>query len=170
MPCRRSPLIPLLAVVIALGGTACALHRQEPIGALSPGAVLRVTRTCPPARHHETCPRYQGTLVSIDRDTLKLASSSDSLLQALGADDVARLERRSGRRNVILLGAALGMTAGMIIGSAATWSDCSDYEGSWACVPSGLPYGMLAGAVTGGAIGALIHPDKWSRVAWPPPR
>jgi hypothetical protein len=169
MPCRRSPLIHLLAVGIALGGAACALHRQEPASSLIPGAVLRVTRACPPARHHEVCPRYQGTLVSIDRDTLKLVSSPDSLLQALGADDVARLERRSGRQNVILLGAALGMTAGMIIGSAATWSDCSDYTGSWACFPSGLPYGLLAGAAAGGAVGALVHPDKWSRVAWPPP-
>jgi hypothetical protein len=156
-------------VVIALGSTACALHRQEPISALSPGAVLRVTRTCPPARHHEICPRYQGTLVSIDRDTLKLRSSSDSLIQAWAAGEVSRLERRSGKRNLILVGAIVGLNAGFLIGWAATSSECSDYTGSLACVGSGAPYGMLVGALAGGVVGALVRHDKWSRVAWPPP-
>lgn len=167
MPCRRSPLILLLPVVIALGSTACALHRQEPVSALSPGAVLRVTRACPPARHHEICPRYQGTLVSIDRDTLKLRSSPGGPIQALAASDVSRLERRSGKRNLILLGALVGLNAGFLIGWAATSSECSDYTGSLACVGSGAPYGMLAGALAGGAVGALVHPDRWSRIAWP---
>lgn len=167
MPCRRSPLILLLPVVIALESTACALHRQEPVSALSPGAVLRVTRACPPARHHEICPRYQGTLVSIDRDTLKLRSSPGGPIQALAASDVSRLERRSGKRNLILLGALVGLNAGFLIGWAATSSECSDYTGSLACVGSGAPYGMLAGALAGGAVGALVHPDRWSRIAWP---
>lgn len=144
MPCRRSPLILLLPVVIALGSTACALHRQEPVSALSPGAVLRVTRACPPARHHEICPRYQGTLVSIDRDTLKLRSSPGGPIQALAASDVSRLERRSGKRNLILLGALVGLNAGFLIGWAAT-----------------------SGALAGGVVGALVHPDRWSRIAWP---
>lgn len=137
------------------------------VSALSPGAVLRVTRACPPARHHEICPRYQGTLVSIDRDTLKLRSSPGGPIQALAASDVSRLERRSGKRNLILLGALVGLNAGFLIGWAATSSECSDYTGSLACVGSGAPYGMLAGALAGGVVGALVHPDRWSRIAWP---
>jgi hypothetical protein len=127
-----------------------------------------VTRTCPPARHHEICPRYQGTLVSIDRDTLVLRSSPDSLLQVLAAGEVSRLERLRGKRNLILPGVLLGLNAGFLIGLVATGSECSDYTGSLPCVGSGAPYGMLAGAVAGGVIGASIHPDNWSRVAWPP--
>ena len=92
--------------------------------------MLRVTRACPPARHHETCPRYQGTLVSIDRDTLKLRSSPGGPIQALAAGEVSRLERRSGKRNLILLGAFVGFNAGFLIGWAATSSECSDYPGS----------------------------------------
>jgi hypothetical protein len=157
-------------VVIAQAGTACAIHRQEPVGSLSPGAVIRVTRICPPARHHEVCPRYRGTLVSIDRDTVTLRSSPDSVIRTLAASEVSRLERHSGRQNVTLLGVALGLNTGFLIGWAVTSSECSDYEGSWLCVGSGAPYGILAGALIGGVVGALIHPDKWSRVAWPGPQ
>ena len=166
---RRAPLILLLAVPIALGSTACALHRQEPISQLSPGAVLRVTRACPPARHHEICPRHQGTLVSIDPDTLKLRTSPDSVIQALAAGEVSRLERHNGTQNLVLLGAFLGFNAGFLIGAVATSSECSDYQGSLPCMGSGAPYGMLIGALAGGVVGALLHPARWSRVAWPPP-
>lgn len=160
----------LLAVGLAVGSTACALHRAEPISALSPGALVRVTKACQPPRRHETCPRYLGELVSIDQDTLKLRPGSDSLIQALAAAEVARVERRIGRQNVVLLGVGLGMVAGALIGGVLTMSECSDYEGSLPCFPSGFGYGALAGALAGGVVGALIHPDRWSRVAWPPPR
>lgn len=170
MPYRRSPLMLLLAGVIAHGTTGCALHRQEPVSALSPGAVVRVTRVCPPARRHETCPRYQGTFVSIDRDTLKLRSSQDSLLHTLAAGEVSRLERRSGTQKLVLPGILFGFNAGFLVGLIATSSECSDNTGSLPCVGSGAPYGMLIGALAGGVVGALVHPDKWSRVAWPPPR
>jgi hypothetical protein len=166
----RSILAPhFLVMGLAVGGTGCALHRTETISSLSAGAMVRVTRACPPPRHHEICPRYVGELVSIDRDTLKLRPSSDSIVQALAAADVTRLERRAGRQNVILLGVGLGMVGGMLIGGVATMSECSSNEGSMPCFPSGFGYGALVGALTGGVVGALIHPDRWSRVAWPPP-
>jgi hypothetical protein len=160
----------LLALGLTIASTGCVLHRAEPASALSPGAVVRVTRLCPPPRHHERCPRYLGELVSIDGDTLKLRSRSDSLVQALQAADVTRVEMRRGRRSVVLLGVGLGMVTGAVIGGVATMSDCPNNEGSLPCFPSGFGYGALAGAVAGGVVGALIHPDKWSRVAWPPPR
>jgi hypothetical protein len=90
------------------------------------------------------------------------------VIKALALDEVSGLERRSGKHHLILAGAIVGMNAGFVIGAAATASECNDYRGSWACVGSGAPYGMLVGAVAGGAIGAMVHPDKWSRVAWPP--
>ena len=159
-----------LLVGLAAGSTACALHRAEPISALSPGAMVRVTRVCPAPRQHEICPRYLGELVSIDRDTLKLRQGSDSLIQALAAAEVTRLERHGGRQNVVLPGIGLGMTAGLLIGGVATASECSDNTSTLPCYPSGTGYGALVGAIVGGVVGAMIHPDRWSRVAWPPPR
>jgi hypothetical protein len=159
----------LLALGLTVGNIGCALHGAEPISALSPGAMVRVTRVCPPPRQHQICPRYLGELVSIDGDTLKLRVRSDSLIQSLAAAGVARVERHRGRQNVVLLGVGLGMVAGAVIGGVATMSECSDNKGSLPCFPSGFGYGALAGALAGGVVGALIHPDHWSRVAWPPP-
>jgi hypothetical protein len=130
---------------------------------------VRVTRACQPSRPHEVCPRYSGALVSIDDDSLRLRPTRDSLVETLPAAEVTRLEVRRGSRNVILLGAVMGMVGGAAIGGLATAadSDCADYSGSLPCYPSGVPYGMLVGAVAGGVVGALIHPDRWLRVAWP---
>ena len=55
--------------------------------------------------------------------------------------------------------------------SLAGWPpcrECSDNKGTLPCFPSGFGYGALAGAFAGGVVGALIHPDRWSRVVWPP--
>jgi hypothetical protein len=156
------------ALVLSIVSAACMTHRAETADSLGAGVLVRVTRSCQPSRPHEVCPRYSGALVSIDDDTLRLQPGRDDLVETLPAAEVARLEVRRGSQNVILLGVVIGMVGGMVIGGAATTSDCSNDGGSLPCFPPGFDYGALAGAVAGGVVGALIHPDRWSRVAWPP--
>ena len=156
----------LLLLALTLGSPACA-GRTRPVAAPSPGALVRVTESCRPRRADQPCPRYRGELVQLDRDSVRLRAAPDSLVRALAATDVARLEVLTGRPRAVLPGLGIGMVVGFAVGGLADQSACSDYRGSWPCIPSGAGYGALAGAVVGGVVGGLIRFERWARVAWP---
>jgi hypothetical protein len=69
----------------------------------------------------------------------------------------------------MLLGAFVGFHAGFLIGWARHSFGMLGLHRLMALRGVRRSLWMLVGAVAGAAVGSLVRPDKWSRVAWPPP-
>ena len=81
--------------------------------------------------------------------------------------DVLRGKNKAlGIRRGATIGGGIGVLAGLLIGSAAGVSDCTEFL----CGLDALNYvfgGMLLGAGVGAGVGASYPPDRWVRVNLP---
>lgn len=143
----------LMLVAIALVVPAPLLAQQDT--PLAPGAKIRVTAS-------RALPRREvGSFTAARNDTLWMqGGSSDQVAVPLAT--VERLEVSAGRARLkwALIGGAVGLLAGGVIGGRAGAED--DITGTGAA--AGFTVGALQGVVIGAAVGGLAAPRRWRLV------
>ena len=140
----------LLLVAIALVAPAPLLAQQAT--PLPPGAKIRVTAT-------QTLPRREvGSFTAARNDTLWMQAGSSNQV-AVPLATVERLEVSAGRARLkwALIGGAVGLLAGGVLGGRAGAED--DFTGTGAA--AGFTVGALQGVVLGAAVGGLAAPRRW---------
>jgi len=147
---RGLPVLLALPLTLAISPAASA---QE----LAAGDRIRVTTVLP------TLDRQPGVLLGFDTDTLSFhAQGSD---WSLPLESISLLERSDGTRSHALVGALIGLGAGLLIPLAATGSDlgssaCQADTGGNLC-GAVILVGGVSGGLLGLIVGALIRTDRW---------
>jgi hypothetical protein len=146
---------------------AAALVSFDPSGAIAAQQAARVTvgervRAVVALGRQ---PRYTGTVLAVQRDTLVLDRSGSSPI-ALSLASVVRLERSLGdgrcsgaaaRTKCVLMGGLAGVVVGGAIGFFGT-QNAGDMAGIGVLL--GAPVGLVVGLVVGGIVGG----ERWERV------
>ncbi len=108
--------------------------------------------------------KYNGSLVSVTRDTLTV----DTLAVALAS--VTRLDVHRGRKSNTWKGAAYGFVAGAIPGAVLSYAGCASDPDPFIEIPPGVCAGLGVvlyggiGAGIGAIVGALTRTDRWEEV------
>ena len=140
----------LMLVAIAVVVPAPLLAQQAT--PLPPGAQIRVTAS-------QTLPRREvGSFTAARNDTLWMQARRGDQV-AIPLATVERLEMSAGRPRLkwALIGGAVGLLAGGVLGGRAGAED--DITGTGAA--AGFTVGALQGVVLGATVGGLAAPRRW---------
>jgi hypothetical protein len=130
------------------------------------GSRVRVTltRTATPASPG----RRIGSLVSLDRDSLRYTRWDSTSVLALPLASVARLERSIGRHSGTgrgaVIGGLIGAAFGLFIGIAASTDNSGYLQVGVGDVAAATGIVGAAGAGIGAIIGSLSKRDRWETV------
>jgi len=161
----------LRGALLLSGVLAFALPAFASSQTLSPGTRVRVTA---PALMLD---RQRGQLVSLDRGSLVLEGSGSDLGSRSAAprrwviprDAVAQLERslgiRANTRKGLLIGAGVGLAAGLVVTRSGGGSACrgsGDYGEFCATI---IGASTAGGALLGALVGAVARSERWQVVS-----
>jgi hypothetical protein len=137
------------------------------------GSLVRVTFPAPSANARR--PRFEGTLVMLERDSLRVFWQTGDSSTTIALADVHRLEVSLGRRRQVLRSIGMGTVIGA--GSFALLAAVS-HDDSCPSTGCGFLYftrgeaatlagvmGALGGAVVGGIVGAVRTTERWHTVS-----
>jgi hypothetical protein len=145
---------------------AFLLETQALLAQVATGARVRVT-TMPATRG-----RRIGSLVSLDRDTLRWSRWDTSSVIAVPIASVARLERSTGRRSNAgrgaMIGGLIGAGLGLFVGVAASTDDTGFFEVGAEDVAAVTAILGAGGAGVGALVGSLSSRDRWEPVGLAP--
>lgn len=146
----------IVRLVLMLAATMPAgLRAQSDRLYLPVGTRIRV-QTAPES------PAFTGTVWRLTSDTLAVAVSSGNALLQLPTAHVTSIEVSEGRDRLEwgLRGAGIGTLAGGLLGAATVGHGSQDDLGALA----GFFAGGILGAAGGALFGAIVAPERWSRV------
>jgi hypothetical protein len=147
-------------VLVLLLTIAPPVHSQADSG-------LRVRITTSASRQ----PRWVGTLISVDNDSVRLMSAGGRQRVALPITRIVRAERSRGRRSNAgrgaMIGALVGGGAGFILGLLASGEQDSFYEIGADEVIVAMAFLGAAGAGIGALVGAVTPRDQWEPLTLP---
>jgi hypothetical protein len=154
----------IFAALLMLGSSALSAQESIPLG----------TRVRVIAGVGSDSRRIVGTLTSAGAAAwvLRLNEQGDSVVVPIA--DLTEVRVRRGTRHHILLGSAIGVLFGGILG-AATYHEpsglscdpasfCSNWGSPWSGLDSwglAIVSGAIGGGLTGAAIGAIVKTDRW---------
>lgn len=121
-------------------------------------------------RHCEgrRCTAVAGILRDVGTDGLRIEVAPDSV-PVVPWEAVQRLDRSLGRHRRslggLLIGAAIGLGAGLVTGAVVSGGLVCGYDVDCAeLLAFSGAMGALAGAVVGAGIGAVVRAESWARV------
>ena len=155
--------------VSALGMVWCLVAPRLVAQAPPPvetGSRVRVWLAGPESR------RVTGDVVAVGSDALSLVPGQGRDTTAVPFRSISRLELSRGRRSIgsgMLLGGVIG--AGLGGAGALAWVASSCFKSSTStggnCPTGGTAAGIvIGGGAVGAAVGALVRPERWTRVGW----
>jgi hypothetical protein len=151
-------LVPLQLVIL--------VEAQSLTAQVEAGSRVRVT-TVPASPG-----RRIGTLVSLDRDTLRWSRWDTTSVIAVPVASVARLERSTGRRSNTgrgaMIGGLIGAGFGLFVGIAAATDNSGFLQVGVDDIAAVTGIGGAAGAGVGAIIGSLSRRDRWEPVSLTP--
>jgi len=159
----------LIRVLPAAGVLLVGSARLAPLAAqfeatLDPGARVRVTST------HAEGAKLIGTVLSDDRDSLRLSLAEWADPVALPRTSITKLEISQGQHSNVVrgawiggaIGAAIGVAVGLLLGSDLPGTPSGYSAGTKAAI-GGVFLGVI-GLGIGAGIGARTHSERWKEI------
>lgn len=188
MPRFAAPLAAALVSLATLTGPA-ALAAQSPAQSASPvssdaparptlsvspavGSLVRVTLPATSAKARR--PHFEGTLVMLERDSMRVYWRAGDSSTTIALADVHRLEVSLGRHRRVLRSIGMGTVIGagsLALLTAVTYTDSCPATGcGWFHISRGEAttfagiMGAVGGAAVGGLVGAVRTTERWHTV------
>ena len=164
------------ALTITLAAASSCVMNTYPGSMVGPqGLVVRIATGVREPVETIVTGRYEGTLVYVTEDSLKMHAVGHSRAVTLGADAILKLEVYRGRRATAgstargagkgaaagaVVGAFLGLVGGAIADAAGWHVDYTEALGI------GAAYGAINGATVGATQGATVGDKVWQEVSF----